>query len=582
MTTPSRRLQGWVLAPLLALPGPSGPGQGPGPGIGSGVGPASQLEAPQEGGETVAPERELEHVLDDLLPSRGLAARTAAFEAAGRSEDARFLAPLVDLLRFADTAEEWFRILDALGAILGEDTRAIERPWRTFTERLARDTELPEFAPYARWKGELLAELVDPRFRAFLYGDVPRRIRLHEVVWGGVAVDGIPPLDDPAVLDAEAAPHLAPTAPVFGVVLNGEARAYPLELLDWHEMSNDVLGGIPIALAYCTLCGAGVVYDARTEEEPRRFSSSGLLMRSNKLMYDRATESLWNQLTGEPVTGPLADSGIRLAVLPSVVTTWGEWRDRQPETTVLDPDTGFERDYRIGASYGAYFASADTMFPAARPGSRGDGAGRPAKERVFVVRLQSGAATFALEDLAARGIAHAAVAGERVVVVPARGKRVVPLDARWSELLDGSDGQRARTADELSLADLERAWRAIPERFEAEFLLALDPLVRTAFFEWVIALDERSGLARFPLELRDEVAVRALVGEVRAFDAGAHRFRRTSDPAVLLDADGRAWTVTERALTPADSSDDSSPPALSRLPGHLAFRFGWEAFETRD
>src|SRR6185369_7988742 len=126
---------------------------------------------------------------------------------------------------------------------------------------------------------------------------------------------------------------------VFGVSVKGEARAYPLRILDWHEMVNDVVGGEPVTLSYCTLCGSGVLYATRgADGSARTFGTSGLLYRSNKLMVDRQTRTLWSNLTGEAVLGPLAagpGGPARLALLPVVVTTWQEWRARHPATTVL-------------------------------------------------------------------------------------------------------------------------------------------------------------------------------------------------------------------------------------------------------
>ena len=138
------------------------------------------------------------------------------------------------------------------------------------------------------------------------------------------------------MLTAEEADYLDADNVVFGIALNGEARAYPRRILDWHEMANDVVGGVPVSLAYCTLCGAAIAYDTRPEAtgfggaEPVTFGTSGLLFRSNKLMYDRQTNTLWSQLLGEAVEGPL--KGTRLEFLPSWQTTWEDWKTQHPNT----------------------------------------------------------------------------------------------------------------------------------------------------------------------------------------------------------------------------------------------------------
>ena len=131
------------------------------------------------------------------------------------------------------------------------------------------------------------------------------RIRLEEVTWGGVLKDGIPSLDNPDLIPAGAAEYLRSDDLVFGVAINGDARAYPLRIMGWHEMFNEVIGGVPLALAYCTLCGSGILFetDVAGHSDPFVFGSSGFLYRSNKLMFDRETHSLWNQFTGAPVQG---------------------------------------------------------------------------------------------------------------------------------------------------------------------------------------------------------------------------------------------------------------------------------------
>ena len=142
---------------------------------------------------------------------------------------------------------------------------------------------------------------------------------------------------------------------VFGVNINGDARAYPLRILDWHEMFNDVVGGVPVSLAYCTLCGSGILYETKLEgfPHPLTLGSSGFLYRSNKLMYDTYTHSLWNQFTGKPVSGPLANSGIELKVRPVVITTWEKWQKENPSTKVISIDTGYNRNYGTGVAYKA-------------------------------------------------------------------------------------------------------------------------------------------------------------------------------------------------------------------------------------
>ncbi len=213
---------------------------------------------------------------------------------------------------------------------------------------------------------EKIFKRIDSQFDVFFYADIERRIRLDEITWGGVRKDGIPALTNPNLIAASEADYLTDKELVFGISINGDTRAYPYRFMDWHEMLNDKIGGVSVSLAYCTLCGSGILYktDLNKNEEPIIFGSSGFLYRSNKLMYDQKTHSLWNQFNGKPVVGSLVKSDIELEVLPVVTTTWGQWLAQHPNTKVMSPETGFTRDYTPGAPYGAYFFSDELMFPA--------------------------------------------------------------------------------------------------------------------------------------------------------------------------------------------------------------------------
>ncbi|MBA4782781.1 MAG: DUF3179 domain-containing protein [Rhizobiales bacterium] len=229
----------------------------------------------------------------------------------------------------------------------------------------------PEVVPHESYRTLKLRYFgsIDQKFLDFFDPKTTSRdqmkIRLEEITWGGVLVDGIPSLDNPKLIKANDADYLLPNDLVFGVEINGDVRAYPLRIMGWHEMFNETIGGVPVALAYCTLCGAGILFETNVEgrKKPFVFGSSGFLYRSNKLMFDRETKSLWNQFTGEPVVGKLADSGIRLKIRPVTITSWEAWRKEHPGTRVLALDTGYIRDYGSGVVYRDYFSSPDLMFP---------------------------------------------------------------------------------------------------------------------------------------------------------------------------------------------------------------------------
>jgi hypothetical protein len=331
------------------------------------------------------------------------------------AHDTRFISAFIELMRASETriaAPAVFAAsVEALEELSGEQIGA---SWPGWVEWYA-GTELEAPPGFTAWKGDLLGR-VEPHFAQLLYEGAPSRIRVEEVVWGGVPYEGIPPLEHPATLSAKEASYLQPGEPVFGIVLGGEARAYPLRILDWHEMTNDRLGGVAFSLTYCTLCGAGIAYRSiASDGVAYDFGSSGLLMRSNKLMVDRQTRSLWNQFTGRPVLGRLADSTVELERLPAVVATWEDWRVRHPDTSVLSLETGFERNYAPGAAYGGYFASDETMFPVRSTPSLLD-----RKQRIYGLELGGVAKAYPLDELIHERVVNDELGGWPLVLIAAR------------------------------------------------------------------------------------------------------------------------------------------------------------------
>ncbi len=341
--------------------------------------------------------------------------RRAAEQLVARG-DQRLVAGIVDAVFFIPTLLR-SEALDVLAALTGE------RPGRSYwqwVELVGRRPELAptqghsaEFTDYFGWKVELLSR-IDPRYRTILYPGAPTRIRLEEVVTGGVRLEGIPSLDNPRMVAAAEATWLEPDEAVFGAELNGEQRAYPLRMLDWHEMLNDQLGGEPITLSYCTLCGSGILYKTRTPSgTPYTFGTSGLLYRSNKLMFDRQSYSLWSNLTGEPVIGRLARGTIRLEVLPLTRTTWQDWKRRHPATRVVARDAfdgspyGF--DYRPGK---ADLKRRGVAFPVWLQSQA-----LPHDEEIYALRLGSTAKAYPLKVLLQAGVVNDQLGGEPVVLV---------------------------------------------------------------------------------------------------------------------------------------------------------------------
>lgn len=346
------------------------------------------------------------------------------------------LAPsLVDALFFTprERREELFTALEGLtGARPG-------RRYADWVEWVGSRQDVVPLPGYAAWKAELFAR-IDPRYRRVLAPEAPARIRREEIVSGGVPLGGIPALVDPPAVAAAAAAYLAEDELVFGAAVGGAARAYPRRIVSWHEMVEDTLGGEPVVLSYCTLCGSAVLFSRRAADGAvHRFTTSGLLYRSNKLMVDAATLTLWSNLGGEPVLGPLAAAPAPLVMLPLTLTTWGEWRREHPETTVLSLATGFGArfDYRPGA---ADRARAGVEFPVWLRDDR-----LAAKEEVYALRLDGAARAYPLAALRGRTPLHDRLGGRRLVLLadPAGGVRAYDaadrtfrLGAAPGELLD--------------------------------------------------------------------------------------------------------------------------------------------------
>lgn len=264
---------------------------------------------------------------------------------------------LLEVARIGGSLEAQSRIHNLLVRTTGQPAEWSSDDWWRWVW-----SEKPGTPPnYAQFKGVLYSS-IDPRFSEYFDDDPKATIRLDEIRWGGVKRDGIPPLESPEKIDAADADYLEDDNVIFGVEFNGEAVAYPKRILAWHEMVKDTVGGESINGAYCTLCGSMIVYNTKVDGVHHDLGTSGFLYRSNKLMYDRATQSMWSTIRGEPVVGPLVDQGIQLQLLDVVTSTWGEWRRRHPETLVLSLNTNHNRDYSEGAAYRDYFGTDKLMF----------------------------------------------------------------------------------------------------------------------------------------------------------------------------------------------------------------------------
>ena len=402
------------------------------------------------------------------VPDLGLFYQTAAVERQaealrqlGESWKHGYAGILWDIARFLPPRDRE-GIIDFLeeqsGERFGQDLEA----WHQWIWKLPYDPH-PE---YALFKNVLYGQL-DPRFREFFPPGVESLIRLDEIDWGGVPVNGIPPLEYPKVLPARDATYLDDDNIVFGIAVNGEARAYPKRILAWHEMAVDRLGSTELTVVYCTLCGTVIPYDSVVDGRHIKFGTSGLLYRSNKLMFDHETNSLWATFEGRPVVGSLVGSGLRLRHRAVVTTTWEEWRIQHPETTVLSLDTGHVRDYSEGAAYRDYFATDRLMFQVPGEDDR-----LLNKDEVLVLRVPNPATSdplpvaIAARFLADNRVYHTEVVGTRLVVVTSPGGA--------NRVYDAGDESFTRALGADQVADAAgRSWRVT----EDALVLVADPRV---------------------------------------------------------------------------------------------------------
>ena len=192
-------------------------------------------------------------------------------------------------------------------------------------------------------------------------------IPVSEIHKGGPPRDGIPPLDDPNYIEADKADYIADDDRVMGVVIEGQPYAYPIGIMNYHEIVNHATDQKQWLITYCPLCGTGMVFDGAVGARKLTYGVSGLLYNSDLLMYDRQTESLWSQIEGRAVSGPL--KGEELELKPSRLTNWHGWTSEHPDTMVLSRNTGHRRNYDR-SPYGNYEESASLYFPVSERDSR--------------------------------------------------------------------------------------------------------------------------------------------------------------------------------------------------------------------
>ncbi len=243
------------------------------------------------------------------------------------------------------------------------------------------------------------------------------RVPYNEIFSGGVPRDGIPPLDNPNFTSVEQADGwLEDREPVVAFELNGEAKAYPLQILTWHEIANDTVGGVPVVATFCPLCNSAIVFERTLEGTVYDFGVSGNLRNSDLIMWDRQTESWWQQLTGEAIVGEL--TGKRLTLLPATIIAWEDFKAAYPEGGVLSQDTGFFRDYGMNPYVGYDQVDNPPFIFFGREDDR-----LLPMERVAALTMGEAAAAFPFSLLESEGVVHHQVGEQNLAVFFKPGAR---------------------------------------------------------------------------------------------------------------------------------------------------------------
>ncbi|MBI2885888.1 MAG: DUF3179 domain-containing protein [Chloroflexi bacterium] len=247
-------------------------------------------------------------------------------------------------------------------------------------------------------------------------------VPLSEISSGGPGKDGIPAIDQPRFLSASAQiPWLKDQEPVVALVQGGEARAYPIQILIWHEIVNDTVGGVPVTVTFCPLCNTAIAFDRRAGGAVLDFGTTGNLRYSDLVMYDRQTESWWQQVTGEAIVGEL--TGQQLRPLPAAITSWRDFRNAYPTGRVLSQETGHVRSYGRNPYTGYDDVNATPFL------YRGPSDGRlPPMARVVAVSLGGQHVAYPFRVLEERRVINHRVGGTDLVVLWSHGT-ASPLDA---------------------------------------------------------------------------------------------------------------------------------------------------------
>ena len=323
-------------------------------------------------------------------------------------------------------------------------------------------------------------------------------VDMSRVVPGGPPPDGIPPVDRPRFHDVDDVDFLDDDEPVVAVEVNGDARAYPVQILTWHEIVNDTIGGEPVTVTYCPLCNSAIAYDRRVGSRILDFGTSGRLYKSALVMYDRQTESLWSHFSAEAIAGVL--TGEELRRHPTAMVGWADWRDANPDGRVLSRKTGHVKDYGRNPYSGYDDIDQSPFLLDEEPDGR-----LRAMTRVVGLQDEDAAVAVQLDALLDVGVVEVTL-GQRDVVVWVKSGTASALDS--SVIADGRDvgttgafepevdGERLRferDGDVFRDSETGSEWNVLGEAVagpHAGARLRRIPHVDTFWFAWAAFLPE--------------------------------------------------------------------------------------------
>ena len=333
----------------------------------------------------------------------------------------------------------------ALAGCGGGDSRSEAERIRSVDEELST---LPDAGPG-------LGEASPPAdLRAGWKTDFSKRsVSFDEIMSGGPGKDGIPAIDAPRFVAVQDADFLEDREPVIELLVEGEVRAYPIQILIWHEIVNDEVGGVPVAITFCPLCNTAIVFDRRVDEQTFDFGTTGNLRNSDLVMYDRQTESWWQQFGGEALVGEL--TGVKLEQLPSRIVAWADFRREHSGGRVLSRETGFSRPYGENPYAGYDSVDSSPIFPT----KNADDDRLPPKERVVFIERGAEAVAVPFSSLREKKVVRVEVAGSRLIV-------------RWRPGVASSlDDAQIAAGRDTGAAEVREAGRLV--RFDQPFWFAV-------------------------------------------------------------------------------------------------------------